>query len=257
MSTSSEPVLANRIITEDTPVQIPDPPKTYTYYHAGPLFSIGDLRTNVQLSSAIRRLSGGKFQPVLPQDLEQRDTTPHSIRDQDIKALLSCDLALFTYDGSELDSGTVVEYMVAKFADMPAVILRTDFRGGGDQGAHKGDPWNLMSSCWPRTVGVVIDSMMEYKTGLGPGLADQSMESAGDISIINQRAGDRLIEVSAQRVVEAFDEVLPKPSRLPKELRESVYQWLALMPGFKHGGDIENVAEMVSLLKGKETKGLL
>ena len=50
---------------------------------------------------------------------------PHSIRDSDLRELLSCDLALFTYDGAELDAGTVVEYMIAKVADIPSVIVRT------------------------------------------------------------------------------------------------------------------------------------
>lgn len=118
--------------TDETtvPQQASIPSVQYTYYHAGPLFTQGDLLTNVLLSRAIIRQSRNKFVPMLPQDLEQRgDVTPQSIRDKDIRALLSCDLALFTYDGAELDSGTVVEYMIAKFADIPSVILRSDFRG--------------------------------------------------------------------------------------------------------------------------------
>jgi hypothetical protein len=35
---------------------------------------------------------------------------------------------LFLYNGTELDSGTVVEFMFSKFADIPSVIVRTDFR---------------------------------------------------------------------------------------------------------------------------------
>ncbi|KAF2163610.1 hypothetical protein M409DRAFT_68505 [Zasmidium cellare ATCC 36951] len=123
--------------------------KNLTYYHAGPLFTVADLHMNVLLSQEINRASGGKYRPLLPQDLEQRgNVTPQNIRDKDIRALLSCDLALFTYDGAELDSGTVVEFMIAKFADIPSVILRTDFRGGGDQKSEDspGQPWNLMSS---------------------------------------------------------------------------------------------------------------
>jgi len=42
--------------------------------------------------------------------------------------LLNCDLALFNFDGPELDLGTVVEFLFAKFADIPALILRMDFR---------------------------------------------------------------------------------------------------------------------------------
>ena len=68
-----------------------------------------------------------------PQDLEQRDIEPMGIRDQDLKAVMECDLALFNFDGSELPPGAVIEYMYAKMLDIPAVILRTDFRHGGDQ----------------------------------------------------------------------------------------------------------------------------
>ena len=113
--------------------------QTYTFYFGGELFSGKHLLGNALLAEAIFARSQGKYRAVLPQNLEQRDTTPHAIRDQDIRALLACDLGLFHYDGPELDSGTVVEFMFAKFADIPAVLVRTDFRNGGDQ-AGVGDP---------------------------------------------------------------------------------------------------------------------
>lgn len=229
--------------TEPTPGH---PPQQYTYYHAGPLFTVAELHTNVLLSKAISELSSGKFIPVLPQDLEQRDLSPHAIRDKDLRALLSCDLALFTYDGSELDAGTVVEYMVAKMADIPAVILRTDFRGAGDQGG-KGDSWNLMSSNWPRTVGVTANSMVEYKESLARALKEGKETNSGPL----------LVNHIAQKVVDGFASVLETPPRLPKQLRESVYQWLALMPGFKDGDDAQNVDALSKLCKDKVSGGLL
>jgi hypothetical protein len=224
------------------------PPNTYTYYHAGPLFTVAELHNNVLLSRAIKSASSGKFVPILPQDLEQRDLSPHSIRDEDLRALLSCDLALFTYDGSELDAGTVVEYMVAKMADIPAVILRTDFRGAGDQGATgdgKGDSWNLMSSNWSRSVGVTLNAMEVYKAGLARRVDEDKNEDGG------------MIEEVARKVVSAMEEVLKMSPRLPKELRASVYGWIALMPGFKNGSDEENVSMMKRLCEGKVEKGLL
>ena len=221
-------------------------PNSYKYYHAGPLFTLAELHTNVLLSKAISKCSSGKFVPVLPQDLEQRDTSPHSIRDEDLRALLSCDLALFTYDGSELDAGTVVEYMVAKTADIPAVILRTDFRGAGDQGGT-GDAWNLMSSFWPRTVGITINSMVEYKTGLAKALEQGSSDDAGEF----------MIHDIAQKVVDGFEKVLQIPPRLPKELRDSVYHWLALMPGYKNSEDNQNIEFTKGLCAQKQSKGLL
>lgn len=248
-----DPVLDTHISLTSPTAPSSEPPKSYTYYHAGPLFTLGELAANVRLSSYIKKISNNKYQPILPQDLEQRDTSPHSIRDDDIKALLSCDLALFTYDGVELDSGTVVEYMIAKFADIPTVILRSDFRGAGDQVESNGDPWNLMSSFWPRTVGVVVHSMTEYKIGLAKAIAEAKEARTSDQGEI---ASSYLVQSTAEKVVNAFNEVVQQPSRLPKELREPVYQWLALMPAFKAGTDGENVKEMLKLLQEKEQKGL-
>ena len=101
--------------------------KSYTYYHAGPLFSLSDLHTNTLLSSLIHKIShesptSSTFIPLVPQNIEARDTSPHSIRDQDIRALLSCDLALFTFDGTELDSGR---------ANRGSCVLRSSIRRRG------------------------------------------------------------------------------------------------------------------------------
>ncbi|GAB1741262.1 hypothetical protein NU219Hw_g6503t1 [Hortaea werneckii] len=249
--------------------------KSYTYYHAGPLFSIADLHTNTLLASAIARHSHGKFHPILPQDLEQRgDVTPHGIRDKDLRALLTCDLALFTYDGAELDSGTVVEFMMAKFADVPAVILRSDFRGGGDQqhpqqqqdGGGAGQPWNLMSSFWPRTEAVVIDAMLEYKRALASFPPSTSSSSAAAAKQGNSnpflttaptaQAGELLLEKTALQCIAAMEQALRAPSRMPRELRENVYRWLALMPGYAEGEDGKDVGDMLRLLASKEGKGM-
>lgn len=253
--------------------QSPSEAKTsrFTYYHAGPLFSLADLHTNTLLAGAINKISSGRFVPVVPQDLEQRDTSPHSIRDQDIRSLLACDLALFTYDGAELDSGTVVEYMIAKFADIPTVILRTDFRKAGDQGEAiygqgGGDAWNLMSSFWPRTRRVVVDAMMGYKMGLARALEQKNVSDAEVQNITTFamgggpaaiQAGDELLGATAQNVAAAMEEVLKTPGTIPKESREHVYRWLALMPGFKTGGPDGNVKAMLDLLKEKEQHGLM
>ncbi|KAK4621411.1 hypothetical protein CLAFUW4_06601 [Fulvia fulva] len=253
-SNNATPVLATHIDRSAT--QNKAGSGSYTYYHAGPLFTIGDLHTNVLLSRAISRLSNGKFRPLLPQDLEQRGhVTPQNIRDKDIRALLNCDLALFTYDGAELDSGTVVEFMIAKMADIPCVILRSDFRHGGDQASKDsaGQPWNLMSSFWPRTNAVVVDAMLDYKQALAVAIKGGT-DGAAELSHF---AGESLIGRTAKRCVDALDEVLKLPSRMPKELRESVYRWLALMPGYAEGDDAQDVSEAISLLAKKEAKGLL
>jgi nucleoside 2-deoxyribosyltransferase len=262
-------------------------PQTYTYYHAGPLFTLAELRTNIALSRAIHTISltssppssppptthqSAIFTPRLPQNLEPRDATPHAIRDDDIRALLSCDAALFVYDGAELDAGTVVEYTIAKAADLPCVLLRTDFRGGGDQsaaaqqqpegtgllggeGMAKGDNWNLMSSNWPRTVSVGVDSMAVYKTALAAEVAGE--EGEGSAADADQRAADVMLTYVAEKVVEALREVVALPPRLPRELRAPVYEWLGLMAGFKGADDAGCVEWSSGVLRGKVEKGLL
>ena len=254
MASSSHDSILGTHTTQPTPAHPAEdnPPKQYSYYHAGPLFTLAELSANTQLASAITSHSKGKYQAILPQNLEQRDTSPHAIRDADIRALLSCDLALFAYDGAELDSGTVVEYMLAKFADIPSVILRTDFRGAGDQGPGNGDKWNLMSSFYPRTEGVVVDSMIVYKVGLQTSLDRGTGDAEADVD-----AGRYLVEKTAEMVVEALDRVVQRPSVMPKVLRPKVFEWLALMPGFKNGGEKQNMRDMVELLMKKEDRGLL
>jgi nucleoside 2-deoxyribosyltransferase len=129
------------------------------YYFGGELFNLKHLLGNVALAQAIKRVSDGKYEAVLPQDLEVSKKRGKAIRDVDILALISCDLALFHFDGTELDSGTVAEFMLAKFADIPTVLLRTDFRKAGDS-PH--DPWNLMLSDYPRTEKVILNGMEVY-----------------------------------------------------------------------------------------------
>ncbi|KAI1619895.1 hypothetical protein EDD37DRAFT_196730 [Exophiala viscosa] len=239
-------VLETHTSLDPSQKDISEPPKSYTYYHAGPLFTMAELHTNTLLSQAIQRKSSGKFIGILPQDLEQRDQSPHAIRDEDLRALLSCDLGLFTFDGAELDAGTVVEYMFSKMADIPAVVLRSDFRGSGDQGST-GDAWNLMSSNWPRTVGVSVNSLVEYKSALAKTLSRLEVTNPGDL----------VIDQVAQKVIDGFEKVLQEPPRMPKELRESVYQWLALMPGFRDGSNHRNVEILLKLCGQKQASGLL
>jgi nucleoside 2-deoxyribosyltransferase len=252
-------VLATHTADPSTTAEpLSSPPSSYTYYHAGPLFTIAELHTNALLAQAIQSASSGKFIPILPQNLEQRDLSAHAIRDEDLRALLSCDLALFTYDGAELDAGTVVEYMVAKMADIPSVILRTDFRGAGDQ-SGAGDAWNLMSSNWPRTATVSVDAMVGYKSSLQRALGQSSGEAEAE-GTRKRTVGESMIAEVAQKVVNGFETVVKQKPRLPKELRQSVYQWLALMPGFKNGGsggEGLTVEAFAKLGDDKAAKGLL
>ena len=209
--------------------------KSYTVYFGSELFSLKHIIGNAYLAEAIFEKSHGKYLCVLPQNLEQRSTTAQSIRDADIRALLSCDLALFNYDGTELDSGTVVEFMFAKFADIPAVILRSDFRHGGDQ---VGDPWNLMSSFYPRTATVVLNSIGLYKSARQTRLnaAPRRNKLSEVVCLAGQHStadAQTMCEVIADACVRALNRNLATAPVMPKHLREEVYQWLALMPNLK------------------------
>ena len=232
--------------------------KSYTVYFASELFSLKHLIGNAYLAEAIFAKSHGKYLCVLPQNLEQRRTTAQSIRDADIRALLACDLALFNYDGTELDSGTVVEFMFAKFADIPAVILRSDFRHGGDQ---IGDPWNLMSSNFPRTQTVVVNSIGLYKTARQTRLHATPKRSklsevvclAGQHSTADAQT---MCEDIAEACVRALDRSVASQPIMPKHLREEVYQWLALMPNLKGKPDALR-REFESVLERKVENDLL
>lgn len=227
-------------------------PTTYTFYFGGELFSAKHLYGNALLAEAIYALSGGRYVALMPQHLEQREITARSIRDTDLRALLGCDLGLFHYDGPELDSGTVVEYMVAKFADLPSVLLRTDFRSAGDGKELGGDAWNLMSSFYPRTRVLGLNSMALYQTALSQAGTAQEVLAEKRASA----AGHLMTEAIARLVIAAFDEVLALPPALPAPLTEPVYQWLALMPGLS-GTAEENTAAMRELWARKREKGLL
>jgi len=134
----------------------------YSIYYAGHIFDFKHLTGNYELSKIISKTSKQKFRCILPQDLEQTDSRSVAIRDNDLYTLARCDLALFHFDGTEVDSGTVVEFIVAKMLNIPSVVIRTDFRQGGDQGKD-GDPWNLMMSGYPYTKTLAHHSMALYQ----------------------------------------------------------------------------------------------
>jgi len=192
------------------------------YYFGGELFSLKHLLGNVALAQAIRRVSDGKYEAVLPQDMEVTKKRGKAIRDVDILTLISSDLALFHFDGTELDSGTVAEFMLAKFADIPTVLLRTDFRKAGDS-PH--DPWNLMLSDYPRTEKVILNGMDIYT-------AARSTATGSGNEVTQKATAQFVLDGVASRVVESFNKVLSSPPRLPSHLREPVLEWLSLMPNF-------------------------
>ena len=88
--------------------------RCYQVYFGGDLFNHKDLIGNALLSSYIEKCSNGTYKCHLPQSLDQSKATALDIRNQDLIKIIECDLALFNFDGAELDSGTVVEFIFAK-----------------------------------------------------------------------------------------------------------------------------------------------
>ena len=129
-------------------------------YWAGALFDLKDLIGNRVLADAFERQAAGRWQAVLPQDSGANGSRPDSIRDDDLEMLFASDAVVANFDGADLDSGAVVEFCFAKFLDLPAVLLRTDFRNNNDS-ATCPDPWNLMCSGFPRTEVVLYNAMMK------------------------------------------------------------------------------------------------
>jgi nucleoside 2-deoxyribosyltransferase len=203
-------------------------------YFAGELFSLKHLVGNAALAEAIARLSNGRFVSVLPQTLEDRAMSAHEIRDQDIVALLGCDLAIFNFDGPELDSGTVAEFMLAKFADIPSLLLRTDFRRGGDQ---SDDPWNLMMSFYPRTKTLCLNSLEIYKLGFKSGVSPIE-------------AGHSMVEHVAQSVVKELEILSQSPQIMAAETMVPVFNWISQLTGFQSSESIEKVKDALTKKKG-------
>lgn len=210
----------------------------FLVYFAGELFSSKHLVGNAALADAIAKESNLNFTCVLPQALEEQALSAHGIRDQDIVTLIGCDLAIFNFDGPELDSGTVAEFMFAKFADIPSLLLRTDFRRGGDQGD---DPWNLMISFYPRTRSLCLNSMEIYKRALSLGG-----------SPVN--AGQSLVEHIALEAIKELELLSQLPPVISDELTEPVFRWLSKMPGFISS---ESGEKVMAALTQKKAKRLL
>ncbi len=216
----------------------------YSIYFAGELFDHKDLIGNALLALHIEKVSGGRYRCALPQDIELRTMEPEEIRNRDFKELLKCDLAIFNFDGTELDSGTVVEFMFAKFIDTPAVIVRSDFRSSGDQGSA-GENWNLMCSFYPRTRTVGINAMEWYKkakTGRKP----------------LEKTFDELYSQAAALIIENLDVVRKEPSLLTNGdmSPEKIYQWALRVPGNSLTDLCSKPEFLENLISAKKKKGI-
>ena len=217
----------------------------YTIYFAGALFDHKELIGNAILASYINKLSKEKYRCILPQDLEQSTNRAVDIRNQDLNCVLSCDLAIFNFDGTELDSGTVVEFLYAKTLDIPALIIRSDFRGSGDQN-REGDQWNLMASFYPRTRKLEFNAMEWYQ---------KEIKALSDDQHIFDTA-DRLYKKIANSVITELDTVIQDSPLLSTDQGQAfnLYRWASVFPGSSLTEIVPNIDDIII---SKKNKGLI
>jgi len=217
---------------------------TLTVYLAGDFFDHKDLIGNALLAYYIERASSGRYECVLPQDEGQIGKPRQFVRNQDLKLVMEADLGLFTFDGADLDSGTVVEFMFAKQLDIPAVVLRTDIRDAGDQD-RDGDKWNLMCSYYPRTEIIAINGLIAYQRACEENLRLSDLMEAFYTDLASQ-------------VVAGLDRV-SKTTPLADDptLMESLYQWALDFPAGGLAGFVNDEAWTSKVLKEKRQKGLV
>jgi hypothetical protein len=216
----------------------------FNIYFAGSLFNHKDLTGNALLAEYIQKRSENRYRCCLPQNVEQHQTTALGIRNKDILKLIECDLGVFNFDGTELDAGVVVEFMLAKFLDMPTVILRSDFRIGGEREIG-GDDWNFMCSFYPRTRVVKINAIQLYQEATE---ASQTLNDALDI----------YYTTIAQTVVESLDLVKTEPplSMGDQKKLEILYQWALTFPGGEIDKLVSGTSFVDQIVAAKIRKGL-
>jgi nucleoside 2-deoxyribosyltransferase len=218
----------------DTTPEMANAAGPYTIYSAGGLFTQDELGTNVMIKEAVWRLSSGKFQIFLPQSREIQELDQPNIeafiRNTDLLEVVKADIILARFDGLELDSGTVVEYMMAKFLGKPTVILRSDFRSVSFLPLV--EPYNLMVKNWPRTVDIHLNSyriwaelFAEERQGSGDSEPLQGMLKA-ELGTLRKS-----VDEVAKQVITALEAVIKMKSLYPPEYQEVVYQASRFSPG--------------------------
>lgn len=210
-------------------------------YFAGELFDHKHLIGNKLLASHLEKVCDGEYKCLLPQEYEQCSGRSIDIRDQDLYLLVTSDLALFNFDGQDLDSGTVVEFMLAKMLDIPSVILRTDLRSGGDQ---ESEPWNLMCSEYPRTKVIIKNGIEWYQNYCKKFDNTDDMISA-------------MYDELSLDVISGLKSVQSLPSLLGPSLDniEAIYRWAIKFPGESFVQKCKDL-NLQQLLQSKKDKGL-
>jgi nucleoside 2-deoxyribosyltransferase len=206
----------------------------YTVYSAGGLFTQDELATNILIKEAVWRLSNGKFQLILPQSKElqvlDRPDVEAYIRNDDLLQVVRADILFVRFDGSELDSGTVIEFAMAKHLGKPTVILRTDFRRQSSTGLS--EPYNLMVKNWPRSVDIHLNSYVVWARLFAEECQalDDNEPFQATMKAELGTAQKSIDEIAAQ-VIDGMETVLKMKSPYPPEYQEVVYRAARFSPG--------------------------
>ena len=210
-------------------------------YWAGGLFDYKELLGNLQLGTTVEEISNGKFKMHFPQNGEcETSRDIHGIRNQDLLSILQSDVILANFDGTDLDSGTVVEFCFAKALDIPALLLRTDFRKCGDSDEV---PWNLMCSGWQRTKTLQINSIEDYHHFLRCGARQSSIASDWSCAI-------------AKKIIQALEDVMLQPAWLPFEQAMEHYQRIMQSAGSGFDKMLSEL-QLKEILEKKHRHGVL
>ena len=218
----------------DTTPEVTNSVGPYTIYSAGGLFTQDELATNILIKEAVWRLSNGKFQLFLPQSRElqelDRPDVEAYLRNVDLLEVVKADIILAHFDGLELDSGTVVEFAIAKSLGKPTVILRCDFRRLSCTGLS--EPYNLMVKNWPRTVDIHLNSFVVWAS-----LFAEECQAFDDNEPFQTTMKAELgtvqksVDEIAKQVIAGMEAVLKMESPYPPEYQEVVYKAARFSPG--------------------------
>jgi nucleoside 2-deoxyribosyltransferase len=230
----------------------------YIVYSAGGLFTQDEFATNILLKETIWKLSDGKFQLFLPQsrelqELDRPDVEAH-IRNTDLLEVIKADIILARFEGLELDSGTVVEFAMAKCLGKPTVVLRSDFRRVSFGGLC--EPYNLMVKNWPRTVEIHLNSYEIWADIFAKEIQSLGVNDTLQ-GILKAEVGtmQKSLDEVASQIIDGLEAVIQLQSPFPPDYRELVYKASRYSPGsgFSELVPESKLDEIVQRLKNNGT----
>jgi hypothetical protein len=176
------------------------------------------------------------------------------LRNVDLLEVVKADIVLARFDGLELDSGTVVEFAMAKSLGKPTVILRCDFRRLSGTGL--GEPYNLMAKNWPRTVDIRLNSFVVWAS-----LFAEESQALGDSEPFQATMKAELgmvqksVDEIAKQVIAGLEAVIKMESPHPPEYQEIVYKAARFSPGsgFDQLLTASELGEIIQRLRKKGT----